>query len=71
MTSIPGTLDEDLVAIDPNIHPSVSPNTSMVPNDVAAAHRRQSVLQRLQTLEMERARMDEEMQRLRKTLLSG
>lgn len=71
MASIPGPLDEDLVAIDPNIHPSVSPNTSMVPNDVAAVHHRQNVLQRLQTLEMERARMDEEMQRLRRTLLSG
>jgi len=71
MTTISSTADEDMVPIDPSIHPSVSPNATMASSDVAALHQRQSMLQRLHALEMERTRMDEEMQRLRDALLAG
>jgi len=66
MPTIPSPSDEDLVPIDPNIHPPI-PQA----NEVEVAHQRQSMLQRLQALEMERARMEEEMQRLRSALYTS
>lgn len=60
-----------MVPIDPNIHPSGTPNAEMAHNDIALVQQRQTMLQRLQTLEMERSRMDAEMQRLRSALLAG
>ena len=71
IATISSTADEDMVPIDPSIQPPMPSNIAMASNDAAAMHQRQSMLQRLHALEMERTRMDDEMQRLRDALLTG
>lgn len=71
MTTMSPPSDEDMVPIDPNIHPSLSPANAMASSEVDVVHQRQRMLQRLQSLEMKRARMEEEMQNLRSALFTG
>jgi hypothetical protein len=71
MATIPSASDEDLVPIDPNIHPPLTQANTMAGSEVEVAHQRQNMMQRLQALEMERARMEEEMQRLRNVLYTS
>ena len=71
MPTIPSHSDEDLVPIDPNIHPPLAQANAVAGSEVEVTHQKQSMLQRLQALEMERARMEEEMQRLRSALYTS
>lgn len=72
MASISSTSEEDLVPIDPNIHTPLPQANTMVSSEVeVVAHQRHSMMQRLQALERERVRMEEEMQRLRSALYTS
>jgi hypothetical protein len=62
--------DEHIVPIDPSMQHIPQAGADAGP-DMTDPHQRQEIMHRLQTLEMERTRMEQEMERLRNALYTG